>query len=97
MGIDDFLKQVQEDEDNDRVEDQTHATPIDYARSRSKPGNTLAPQRVYYALRNHKLDDYTCQCGRRVISIEEADEYFGFKKEPEEVPDADTSDELEDV
>lgn len=76
MGIDDFLKRVQEDEEADKLETQTHATPIEYARSRG-----MAPQRVYYHLRNNRLASSTCQCGRRVIDMAEADELFDIKRE----------------
>lgn len=89
MGIDDFLKQVQQDDEEDRLAEQTHATPIEYARSRS-----IAPQRVYYYLRNKKLASSTCQCGRRVIDMAEADELFGFKK-AQEVDDG-SSDGMDD-
>lgn len=75
MAIDDFLKQVEDDELEDRLEEQTLATPIEYARSRS-----MAPQKVYYYIRHRKLETTHCQCGRRVVRIEEADILFGFKK-----------------
>ena len=81
MGIYDFLKQIQQDDEDDRIETQTKATPIEYARSRS-----IAPQRVYYMLRNKKLGDERCVCGRRVIDIQEADEVFGLKKETGDEP-----------
>jgi hypothetical protein len=75
MGIDDLWKQIQEDELADKIELTTHATPIEYARSRG-----IAPQKVYYALRNHKdkLNTEQCKCGRRVLDITLADTYFGF-------------------
>lgn len=77
MGIDDFLKQVQEDELEDRLAEQTKATPIDYAKMRG-----IRPQRVYYHLRRNSLTSSHCECGRRVIDIQEADGLFGFEKEP---------------
>lgn len=73
MGIDDFLKAIQEDEQHDRVATQTKATPIDYARSRG-----IAPQKVYKSLRGRKLEWHSCECGRRVIAIAEADELYGL-------------------
>ncbi len=83
MGIDDLLKQMMEDEREDRLELQTLARPIEYARSRG-----FAPQKVYAALRNHKLDYALCNCGHRCVVIAEADELFGVKKEePEEADD----------
>jgi hypothetical protein len=77
-GIDDLFRQMQEDDLADKVELTTHATPIEYARARG-----MAPQKVYYALRNHrdKLNTEQCKCGRRVLSISRADEYFGIKDE----------------
>jgi hypothetical protein len=75
-GIDDFIKQAELDELADKIEITTHATPIEYARARG-----MAPQKVYYALRNHKESIRTeqCKCGRRVLDITLADIYFGFK------------------
>lgn len=74
-GIDDLFRQIQEDELTDKVETTTHATPIEYARARG-----MVPQKVYYALRNHrdKLNTEQCKCGRRVLDITLADSYFGF-------------------
>lgn len=74
-GIDDFIRQMAEDELLDKVETTTHATPIEYARARG-----MMPQKVYYALRNHrdKLNTKQCQCGRKVLDIRAADNYFGF-------------------
>lgn len=80
-GIDDLFRQMQEDELSDKVETTTHATPIEYARARG-----MAPQKVYYALRNHrdKLNTEQCKCGRRVLDITLADNYFGFTEETED-------------
>jgi hypothetical protein len=94
MGIDDLLKQIQEDELTDKVELTTHATPIEYARARG-----IAPQRVYYALRNHgdELKTEQCKCGRRVLDITQADIYFGFKDdETEMVPGGDEDGETDE-
>jgi hypothetical protein len=71
--IDDFLRQVEEDEQRDRIAQQTKASPIDYARSRG-----IRPQKVYAALRSGKLTWSGCECGRRVIVVAEADELFGL-------------------
>lgn len=91
-GIDDLFRQMQEDELADKVETTTHATPIEYARARG-----IAPQKVYYALRNHrdKLNTEHCKCGRRVLDIELADNYFGFKDELSNEEDA--RDDIEDA
>jgi hypothetical protein len=82
-GIDDLIRQIQEDENADKVETTTHATPIEYARARG-----MAPQTVYYALRNHgdQLQTEDCKCGRRVLDISKADEYFKSKqKKPDDL------------
>jgi hypothetical protein len=75
MGIDDLWKQIEEDEREDKIETTSHATPIEYARSRG-----MTPQKVYYALRNHRdqLNTELCNCGRKVIDINLADIYFGI-------------------
>lgn len=88
MGIDDFLKQVEEDEQHDRVAAQTLASPIDYARSRD-----IAPQKVYKSLRDKRLEWTHCGCGRKVIVIAEADELYGFKEEA----DDEDQDEVQDA
>jgi hypothetical protein len=75
--IDDFLRQVAADELEDKAETVTHLPVIEYARLRG-----MTPQKVYYTLRNHKkqLQTETCKCGRQVLCIEKADEYFKIKK-----------------
>jgi hypothetical protein len=74
---DELFKQMELDD----LADQVKATPIDYARMRGR-----APQSVYAALRKQR-DEFKseqCQCGRRVIDIEQADKYFGYTKETED-------------
>jgi hypothetical protein len=89
MGIDDLFRQMQEDELDDKIELTTHATPIEYARSRG-----MAPQKVYYALRNHadELKTEQCKCGRRVLDITTADLYFGFKEKNDETAEGNEDD-----
>lgn len=81
-GIDDVIRQMQEDEVADRIEQSSIAKPIDYARSRG-----IAPQKVYAALRNHRLVKTYCPCGALCVDKDAADTLFGFKKEvePEDV------------
>jgi hypothetical protein len=74
LSMDDLFKQMEEDEKVDRVNTQTKATPIDYARARG-----IRPQKVYAALRNGKLVWDSCECGRRVIVIAEADDLFNLQ------------------
>jgi hypothetical protein len=71
VNTDDLFAQMQADEEHDRVAGQTKATPIDYARLRG-----MRPQKVYAALRNGRLEWSSCECGRRVIVIAEADALF---------------------
>lgn len=78
MSIDDFIKQVEQDELEDKAAVLKKMTPIEYARARG-----IAPQKVYYNIRNHKLNFGYCDCGRKVIDIEEADTLFKFKVEKE--------------
>jgi hypothetical protein len=85
MGIDDFIRQAREDELSDRVVKQNKATPIDYARLRSRTeGVPFAPQKVYYAIRHQRLKLEDCVCGRHVIDINKADIHFGFVKEEDD-------------
>jgi hypothetical protein len=67
MGIDDFIKQAEADE----LEDATKLPPIQYAKLRG-----IYPQKVYAAIRSGKLQQKPCDCGRKIVVVEEADEYF---------------------
>lgn len=46
-------------------------SPIDYGKARS-----IAPQRVYAAIKSGKLEKLQCQCGRTVIDVAAADKHF---------------------
>jgi hypothetical protein len=86
--MDEFLKAVEEDELRDKVEQATHATPREYAKTRG-----MAPQRVYYYIRKQKIVPDWCLCGRLVVVIKEADEFFESlekKKAPIENTEGDT-------
>lgn len=87
MGIDDVLRQMEEDDRSDRVAEQTLASPIDYARSRG-----IAPQKVYKSLRDKRLEWAHCGCGRKVIVIDEADELYGFKEVNDDIHTEQTTD-----
>ena len=50
--------------------------PTDYARKRG-----MKPQLVYYYVRTGKFNLYDCECGRPVIDVKEADEFFKGRKE----------------
>jgi hypothetical protein len=78
MGIDDFLKAVQEDELEDQIQEQTVARINDYARSRG-----IKPQLVHYHVRANHLQKQTCACGALVVNIEAADLALGIKAKDE--------------
>lgn len=59
----------------------TKLSPRDYGKLRG-----IAPQLVYYHLRQENLNWDHCDCGRRVIVIDEADQFFKKGKYSEEVP-----------
>lgn len=71
MNTDDFIAQIEADEREDALETSGVATPVNYARSRS-----INPQNVYYHIRTGHLVVEFCACGRKVISVEEADKIF---------------------
>jgi len=55
--------------------DVTKLSPVEYGKLRN-----IAPQLVYYHLREEHIAWDRCECGRKVINIEEADKYL--KKGP---------------
>ena len=76
MGIDDFLRQVEQDELQDAAETQKYMAISSYAKARG-----IAPQQVHYHVRKGNLTKTRCACGRFVIEIAAADHYLGFKRE----------------
>lgn len=85
MSLDDFIRQVEEDELQDALElarespELVVLTPINYAKARG-----IRPQKVYGAIRNRKLSKEYCPCGRLIVNVSAADELFGFTKEVED-------------
>lgn len=79
--LDDLIRQMQLDE----IGDAPLITPVNYAKIRPR----ITPQSVYYRIRTGKLKTQTCNCGRKCISVEEADIIFGFKDTDAEETDAD--------
>ena len=67
MNIDELIAQMEADEN----EDAPYITPVNYGKLRG-----IAPQLVYYHIRAGHITYKHCDCGRRVIDKEEADEYF---------------------
>jgi hypothetical protein len=57
--------------ERDELEGQTKLSPRDYGRLRG-----IAPQLVYYHIRQGHVDMEKCICGRSVIDIDKADQYF---------------------
>jgi hypothetical protein len=53
------------------LEDASKCSPRDYGKLRG-----IAPQLVYYHIRNGKIDKEKCICGRSVIDIDKADQFF---------------------
>jgi hypothetical protein len=47
-------------------------TPIEYAKL-----HNISPQLIYYHIRNKHLELEYCICGRKVLDVKTADEYFG--------------------
>jgi len=78
-GIDDLFEQMKRDEIADAAEQSDTIKPTAYAKLRG-----IWPQRVYQAIRTHKIWGGTCDCGSTVISLSEADMVFGFKKDTED-------------
>ena len=66
-----------DEEDFERMEIQDQAdevgylTPREYAKLRY-----MAPQGIYYHIRNKHIEVTICMCGRKVINVKETDEYF---------------------
>jgi hypothetical protein len=80
VNLDDLIKQMQDDEESDRINVSGLATPINYARSRG-----IRPQKVYGWIRQGKLETEECPCGRRVINVDEADKLLGGRHGHEQV------------
>jgi hypothetical protein len=59
----------------DDLADAQKLTPREYGRMRG-----ISPQLVYYHLRVGNLDRETCICGRKVIDVKLADEFFNKDK-----------------
>lgn len=79
---DDLARQIAADELAD-AEASGLMTPIDYANSRG-----MHAQQVYRAIRNKKLEDQRCQCGRRVINVSEADTLFKRNRDAQDTDDS---------
>lgn len=67
MNTDELLAQMQRED----LEGATKLTPVDYGKLRG-----IAPQLVYYHIRAKHITTERCNCGRKVIDVDEADEHF---------------------
>lgn len=76
--LDDLIEQMKRDD----LEGATKLPPIQYAKLRG-----MYPQKVYSALRNRKLEATTCECGRKVIIVADADRLFGVQGTEQAVPE----------
>lgn len=64
---DDLKRQMELDE----LHDATKLSPRDYGKLRG-----ITPQLVYYHVREGHIKKETCLCGRSVIDIDQADQFF---------------------
>jgi hypothetical protein len=67
LNTDEVIRQMQLDE----LSDAKLISPVDYAHIRP-----ITPQLVYYAIKTNKIGIQYCQCGRRCIDKDEADDYY---------------------
>lgn len=65
--LDDLIEQMKKDD----LEGATKLPPIQYAKLRG-----IYPQKVYAALRSRRLEWSTCECGRKVVVVDDADKFF---------------------
>lgn len=72
---DELLEQMLMDE----LGDAQKLSPREYARLRRGKWQKLSPQLVYYYIRNGKIKQENCICGRVVIDVASADEFFEGK------------------
>jgi hypothetical protein len=69
---DDLIRQMQEDELNDADK----LSVREYARARG-----MQPQLVHYYIGRGRLQIEKCICGRKVLDVKLADEFFATKKD----------------
>lgn len=70
MDTDDLIAQMERDD----LDGPPKLSPVDYGRLRG-----IAPQLVYYHIKAKHITVSRCDCGRRVIDVKEADDYFAEK------------------
>lgn len=67
LSTDEFIRAMELED----LEDAAKCSPRDYGKLRG-----IAPQLVYYHIRQGHLDKEKCLCGRSVIDRDKADQYF---------------------
>jgi hypothetical protein len=72
MSLDDLFDKFEQDD----LEGAEKLSPRDYAKLRG-----MAPQMVYYYIRNGVVDTETCICGKRVVDVSATDEAIQTRKE----------------
>jgi hypothetical protein len=68
--------------ERDEAEGAAKLSPREYALLRG-----MKPQLVYYYIRKRKLTLEQCICGRNVIDVALADQFFKLSKETDDAPD----------
>lgn len=66
-GMDELLEEMSRSD----LDGPPKLSPVDYGKLRG-----IKPQLVYYHIRAQHITTETCNCGRRVIDVIEADEFF---------------------
>jgi hypothetical protein len=69
------LDSMFDDMDKFDLEGATKLTPREYGKLRG-----MAPQMVYYWIRNKVIETETCVCGRRVVDVKACDEALSTRK-----------------
>ena len=67
LGTDELMAAMERDE----LEGASKLSPRDYGKLRG-----ISPQLVYYHIRQGKVKKETCLCGRSVIDVDLADQFF---------------------
>ena len=67
VDTDDLIAQMERDE----LDGPPKLSPVDYGKLRG-----IKPQLVYYHIRQKHITTSHCNCGRKVIDVKEADEFF---------------------
>jgi hypothetical protein len=72
--FDELRKQIEDDELKDAAQHNKFMPPRDYARARGIKN----AQSVYYHISKGHFKQVKCLCGRWVLDVAEADEFYGF-------------------